>query len=141
MRRMTVLACACALAVMAHAGAARADFPNPVIPDNFPDPSVIQVGGWYWASGTSGNWAPVFPLYRSQDLIHWKLAGAIFPKAPSWAHGNFWAPGLAYENGVWSVYYSASRADRQPPCVAVAQATSPTGPYVDKGFIACPPAG
>ncbi|HTG56619.1 MAG TPA: family 43 glycosylhydrolase, partial [Niabella sp.] len=51
---------------------------NPVIPGDFADPSVIRVGNTYYATGTSSEWAPHYPLFKSDDLIHWKEAGYIF---------------------------------------------------------------
>ena len=115
-------------------------FSNPVIPGNVADPSVVRADGAYWAAATSGRWAPVFPIFRSSDLVRWRQVGAVFWRPPAWARGNFWAPGLAVDRGLWSVYYSASRA-RGKPCVAVAQARRPTGPWVDRGFVVCQTVG
>ena len=44
-------------------------FSNPVIPGNVADPSVVRADGVYWAAATSGRWAPVFPIFRSRDLV------------------------------------------------------------------------
>jgi beta-xylosidase len=115
-------------------------FSNPVIPGNVADPSVVRADGAYWAAATSGRWAPVFPIFRSRDLVRWRQVAAVFPRPPAWARGNFWAPGLAVRRGLWSVYYSASRA-RGKPCVAVAQARRPTGPWLDRGFVVCQAVG
>jgi xylan 1,4-beta-xylosidase len=138
------LVAVCALAFAAPAGATVREVPptftNPVIPGNVADPSVVRAGGVYWATATSGGWAPVFPLFRSSDLVHWSQVGAVFSRPPRWARGNFWAPGLTVHRGVWSVYYSASRA-RGKPCIAVAQAPRPTGPWRDRGFVVCQPTG
>src|SRR4051795_3088335 len=117
-----------------------APFTNPVIPGNVADPSVVRAAGVYWAAATSGGWAPVFPLFRSRDLVHWRQVGAVFSRPPAWARGNFWAPGLAVERGRWSVYYSASRVGGRP-CIALAQARRPTGPWRDRGFVVCQPTG
>jgi beta-xylosidase len=117
-----------------------APFSNPVIPGNVADPSVVRADGAYWAAATSGHWAPVFPIYRSTDLISWQQVGAVFARPPAWARGNFWAPGLAVQNGRWSVYYSASRKDGKP-CIALAEAHAPTGPWHDRGFVVCQPTG
>jgi GH43 family beta-xylosidase len=138
------LAAALVIALGTLAGAApRADaapFSNPVIAGNVADPSVVRADGAYWAAATSGHWAPVFPLYRSTDLVHWDQVGAVFARPPAWARGNFWAPGLAVDRGVWSVYYSASRRGGKP-CIAVAQAPRPYGPWRDRGFVICQPTG
>src|SRR5688500_9028591 len=57
---------------------------NPVIPGDVPDPSVIRAGDEYWATGTSSEWAPHFPLFRSRDLVTWEQAGAVFQSPPAW---------------------------------------------------------
>src|SRR4051812_24920876 len=116
-----------------------APFTNPVIPGNVADPSVVRATGVYWAAATSGGWAPVFPLFRSRDLVHWRQAGAVFQRPPAWARGNFWAPGLAVERGRWSVYYSASRVGGRP-CIALAPAPRPTRPGRGRGVVVCQPA-
>jgi xylan 1,4-beta-xylosidase len=43
-----------------------------VLPGDHPDPSVVKIGNSYWASATTSNWAPAFPLLQSNDLIHWQ---------------------------------------------------------------------
>src|SRR4051812_378148 len=58
---------------------------NPVIPGDFADPSIIRHGDIYYASGTSSEWAPHYPLFQSTDLLHWQLIGYIFNQTPSWA--------------------------------------------------------
>src|SRR5688572_16249147 len=70
------------------------NYTNPVIPGDFADPSVIKVGDTYYATGTSSEWAPHFPLFTSKDLVTWKQVGYIFNKQPSWTASSFWAPEL-----------------------------------------------
>src|SRR5689334_19095910 len=50
-----------------------ATYTNPVLAGDFPDPSVIRIGKDYWATATTSEWAPVFPLLRSDNLIDWKV--------------------------------------------------------------------
>ena len=113
---------------------------NPIIPGDHPDPTIIRVGNSYWTASTSGDWAPEFPLYRSNDLRNWMPAGAIFPEPPTWASGSFWAPELVNDRGHILVYY-AGRKQNGPLCVAVATASHPQGPYVDHGPLVCQPDG
>ena len=114
---------------------------NPVIPGDFPDPSVIAVGEEYYATATTGGWAPHFPLLRSTDLINWSIIGAVFNEKPSWAKGDFWAPEITTDKGRFFVYYTARRDDGKDKkgtlCVAVATADKPAGPYTDKGPLVC----
>lgn len=114
---------------------------NPVIPGDFPDPSVIRVGEDYYATATTGGWAPHFPVLHSKDLINWEIIGAVFDKKPSWAKGDFWAPEIITDKGQVRVYYTARRDDGKNKkgtlCVAVATAEKPAGPYVDHGPLVC----
>ncbi len=58
-----------------------------VIPGDFADPSIIKVGNTYYAVGTSSEWAPHFPIFKSADLKTWKQTGYVFNKTPEWASG------------------------------------------------------
>ncbi len=91
-------------------------------------------------TGTSGDWAPLFPVFRSTDLVNWSEVGAVFPAAPPGTTGKFWAPAIAALHGRFLVYYSAARRGG-PPCVSVARAPAATGPYRNVGLVACQPTG
>lgn len=110
--------------------------PNPIIQGDHPDPTIIRVGATYYTASTSGDWAPVFPLFQSTDLRHWTTAGAIFPTPPHWARGSFWAPELVVDHNRILVYY-VGRKRRGPLCIAVATADVPGGPFTDHGPIVC----
>lgn len=109
---------------------------NPVLPGDRPDPTVIKIGDTYWASATSNEWSPLFPIFKSNDLLNWELVTYVFPEgAPDWAVNNFWAPELAYDeqqNRVYA-YYTARDKESNRLSVAVAGADSPEGPYTDHG--------
>jgi xylan 1,4-beta-xylosidase len=109
---------------------------NPVLSGDFADPSVIKVGEDYWASATSSEWAPQFPLLHSKDLLHWEQVGVIFTEQPAWSEANYWAPELAVDNGRYFVFYTAKKKGG-PLCVAVATAPQPQGPYTDHGPLVC----
>lgn len=113
---------------------------NLVLPGDFPDPSVVKIGDSYWATATTSNWAPAYPLLESKDLIHWELKAQVFPELPSWADFYFWAPEISYENGKVYVYYSAHKRDGNM-CLSVASADHPEGPYTDHGTLMCEKAG
>ncbi|MDR6197222.1 glycoside hydrolase family 43 protein [Siphonobacter sp. SORGH_AS_0500] len=108
---------------------------NPVIPGDFADPSVIRVGDTYYATGTSSEWAPHFPLYQSTDLIHWKSMGYVFPQTPSWASASFWAPELYYRKGTYYVYYVARKKSDGISCIGVATSRNPAQGFTDRGII------
>src|SRR4051812_17481010 len=101
-----------------------------VLPGTNPDPSVVKIGDTYWASATSSNWFPAFPLLYSTDLVNWTQKGYIFNKLPDWADYYFWAPEISYDKGRVYVYYTAHKKNGGL-CVGVASADKPEGPYKD----------
>jgi beta-xylosidase len=107
-----------------------------VLPGTNPDPSIVKIGDTYWASATSSNWVPAFPLLYSTDLITWKQKGYIFNKVPEWADYYFWAPEMTYDKGRVYVYYTAHKKNGNL-CVGVASADRPEGPYKDHGPLVC----
>lgn len=107
-----------------------------VMPGDHPDPSVTKIGDTYWASATTSNWFPAFPLMQSQDLVHWKTSGHVFNKLPDWADYYFWAPEISYEKGKVYVYYAAHKK-KGNLCIGVASADKPEGPYTDHGPLMC----
>jgi beta-xylosidase len=102
------------------------------LPGDYPDPSVIRVGNEYWATATTSEWAPLFPLLRSRDLVHWDHVGNVFPRRPDWASANFWAPEISEYGGKFYIYY-VGRKKGGPLSLAVATASKPQGPWTDHG--------
>lgn len=107
-------------------------YENPVRALDLPDPSLIRTGNGYWATATSSEWAPHFPLLFSRDLVNWEPRGAVFPDTPAWVKGSLWAPEITEDRGTYFVYYTARRHDGRL-AVAVATAARPEGPYTDHG--------
>ncbi len=104
------------------------------------DPSVVKIGDTYWASATSSNWLPAYPLLKSKDLVNWKTEGYVFNQAPAWADYYFWAPEISYENGKVYIYYAAHKKGGNL-CLSVASADKPEGPYTDHGPLMCQEVG
>ncbi|RYF85894.1 MAG: glycoside hydrolase [Chitinophagaceae bacterium] len=111
-----------------------------VLPGDNADPSIVKIGDTYWASATTSNWMPAFPMYKSKDLVNWKLEANVFTTLPSWADYYFWAPEISYENGKVYIYYSAHKKGGNL-CVGIASADKPEGPYKDHGPIVCQEVG
>ncbi len=109
---------------------------NPVLAGDRPDPTLIKVGEFYYASATSNEWAPLFPIFRSRDMVNWEVVNYVFPEgAPAWAKNNFWAPELSYDEKQEKLYayYTARDKNTNRLSVAVASADSPTGKFRDHG--------
>jgi beta-xylosidase len=111
-----------------------------VLRGDYPDPSVVKIGKEYWASATTSNWLPAFPLLKSKNLKKWKTEGYVFNKLPPWADYYFWAPEISYENGKVYIYYAAHKKNGNL-CLGIASADKPEGPYRDHGPMMCEEAG
>jgi beta-xylosidase len=113
-------------------------FTNPVLPGDYADPSVIRdsVTGEYWATATTSEWGPHYPLLKSKDLVNWELVGSVFSQPPDWSYANYWAPEIQEDKGKYYIFYTA-RQKNGPLCVASASADAPGGPYQDHGPLVC----
>ena len=78
-RWWVVLLCSSFLAAHGTVRAAEL-YQNPVAAGDYPDPSVIRVGKDYWATATSSEWGPPFPILHSTDLVNWERLGVVFPR-------------------------------------------------------------
>lgn len=109
-------------------------YTNPAIPHDCPDPGVLQDGGTYYLSCTSGGAAQAFPIYTSTDLASWTMVGHIFPTGakPTWATGDFWAPEIHKVGGKYVAYFSARNTDGKLS-IGAASSDHPTGPFTDLG--------
>lgn len=70
---------------------------GPVVPSNFPDPAIIQVGDIYYAFATSNKWSSDgihIQVATSTDYSNWTLTGQdALPQPGAWSDGNrVWAP-------------------------------------------------
>jgi arabinan endo-1,5-alpha-L-arabinosidase len=123
--------------------AAKGQYVNPVLQDDFPDPAVIQApDGYYYAFATQtlrdGKWINI-QVARSHDLVHWDQLGDALPQKPDWAQEtqDFWAPSVIFDGSTYFMYYSATpdacHHHERGHALAVATATSPQGPFTDMG--------
>ena len=138
--RLAVIAVALAAALVLP-GLAQASFTNPVLPGDYPDPSVVRVGGDFYATATSDRWAPIFPVLHSRDLVSWEQIGSVLDKPPKWAEGRrFWAPEITYSHGRFVVLYAGLRSAGRF-CIGAATAVRPEGPWRERGRVTCRPGG
>lgn len=114
---------------------------NPVNNFNFPDPTVINVNGNYYAYATNsmhdGKMINI-QVASSKDLFNWKYEGDALPRKPEWASHTqrYWAPDVLFDSGLheYVMYYSAQNNDTSlNMCIGVAFAKAPTGPFIDSG--------
>lgn len=126
------------------AGTATSTFANPVLDDDFPDPTVIRAAdGAYYAYATQtmrvGDTVNL-QVARSRDLVRWERLGDALPAKPAWASRtqDFWAPHVSEHGGTYYLYYSAKpdaalQDTTRGLCLAVATARRPEGPFTDRG--------
>lgn len=110
-------------------------FRNPVIRGELADPSVIKIKNTYYATGTSSEWAPFYPMYSSKDLINWEQIGHVFNQKPEWTSNSFWAPELFAHNGKVYCYYTARKKSNGVSYIGVATSDSPLHEFTDHGPI------
>ena len=114
-------------------------YTNPVIDDNFPDPTIIRAAdGCYYAYGTQTKRAGTIinlQVARSRDLINWDYLGEALPQKPGWAavSQKIWAPHVSEHAGRYFLYYSTRPDGADYFSLAVAVAAAPAGPFVDSG--------
>ena len=110
----------------------------PVTAGDFPDPSVLDYGGTYYAFATQSTAAPSATINIqeaiSNDGVSWsRLSTDALPNVGAWAKpGDTWAPTVAYNGSEFVMYYTAT-ANQAPydQCIGVATSSSPLGPYQD----------
>ncbi|WP_236059857.1 family 43 glycosylhydrolase [Chitinophaga rhizophila] len=108
---------------------------EPVIPGDFADPSVIKVDSVYYATGTSSEWAPHFPVFKSSDLKTWRQTGYVFDKSPEWTVGSFWAPEYYKIGQTYYLYYTARRKSDNRSYIGVATSQYPDHGFTDHGVL------
>ncbi len=51
--------------------AASATFQNPLFAGDYPDPTILRVGGDFYMTHTSYSYAPGLVVWHSRDLVNW----------------------------------------------------------------------
>jgi len=77
------------------------------------------------------------PIFRSEDLVDWTFVGDVFSGIPDWGGGYdgqfLWAPDISRRDETYYLYYSYVQEDFSNPCIGVATAADPEGPWEDAG--------
>ncbi len=98
-------------------------------PWDFPDPSVLDAGGRYYAFATNSVGGHVQAI-TSMDLTNWSWVGEALPSLPSWADpGMTWAPSAMRVGDRYALYFSARLRGSPVKCIGVAFSSEPGGPY------------
>jgi arabinan endo-1,5-alpha-L-arabinosidase len=117
--------------------AAAPTYKNPVFEQDAPDPSLVRAAdGNFYAYTSQSMYEEKLvhaPILRSPDLVRWELVGDAMPRYPEWAINDLWAPHIVLHDGTYYLYFSARQYGTGRMAIGVATATSPTGPFKEKG--------
>ena len=126
-----VVATASGLAIAGASTSTASALPDPLFAPDFPDPSVLTVGGTTYAYGTNGRFGNV-QVIRSSDLVTWERRPDALPELPAWAAPSFtWAPSVLPRANGYVLYYAARHRTTGMHCIGRAVGTAPDGPFVD----------
>lgn len=83
---------------------------RPILPGDYPDPSICRVGDTFWLVSSSFESFPGLPVHRSTDLVTWGQVGHVYdrpstlplPLGNKPSSGTF-APTIRHHDGVFYV--------------------------------------
>lgn len=113
-------------------------YENPVVTPVAADPSVIRgADRRYYLYATNENWGDgaglrVIPIFASTNLTDWAFVGTVFDELPVWKQeGSLWAPDVSFHDSTYYLYYAYSKWGDPNPCMGLATAPHPAGPWTD----------
>ena len=101
-------------------------YTNPLINNDFPDPSVIEVRGkGYFAYATHDEFSPTINnilVSHSWDLVNWSAPKGALLSPPLWAQSchRFWCPQVVQMGSLFHLYYAAEPDTKNGMCIALA---------------------
>lgn len=89
------------------------EYTNPILPYDYSDPDVCQVGDDYYMTSSSFNCIPGLQILHSKDLVHWQIVDAALRDAVPGTEGSdrpeygcgVWAPSIRHHDGRFYIYY------------------------------------
>lgn len=118
-------------------------------PYNVHDPSVIKAGDWYYSYSTDVAFGAAAPagiqVRKSKDLVEWEFVGWVFKGLPAMGsqfitanggtpNAGLWAPYIMKVGNEYRLYYSLASNAFRVSAIGLATATSPEGPWTEKGL-------
>lgn len=95
-----------------------AEFQNPIIWADVPDPDVIRVNDVYYMTSTTMHMNPGVPIMKSYDLVHWEIVNYVYDiladndeqtfrnEKKDYSKGS-WASSLRYHDGKYYVAFAS----------------------------------
>jgi arabinan endo-1,5-alpha-L-arabinosidase len=110
---------------------------KPVYPGYLADPFAWKHEGTWYMIGTAEPGGQIkdgryFPSLVSRDFKTWEYAGHVLNRPDPSLGSDYWAPEVAYSDGIFYMYYSIGSGD-QAHTLRVATSDKPLGPYEDTG--------
>ncbi|MVT07863.1 arabinan endo-1,5-alpha-L-arabinosidase [Chitinophaga tropicalis] len=119
-------------------------------PYNVHDPIIRKFGDYYYCYSTDVGYGisvrPGLQIRKSKDLVEWTFVGWVFDKIPSIGasfiqqrggtpNNSLWAPSVLKVGNEYRLYYSLASNVGRLSVVGLATATSPEGPWTEKGLV------
>jgi arabinan endo-1,5-alpha-L-arabinosidase len=120
-------------------------------PYNVHDPSIKKFGDYYYCYSTDVAYGatvqPGIQIRKSKDLVQWSFVGWVFNGVLPAIGANYitqtggtpyqalWAPYIMKVGSEYRLYYSLSSAVARLSVIGLATATSPEGPWTEKGIV------
>jgi arabinan endo-1,5-alpha-L-arabinosidase len=117
---------------------------------NVHDPSIFKDGEWYYCYSTDvaygTNVRAGIQIRKSKDLVEWQFAGWVFNDIPTLGknyiksqggtpNDGLWAPYILKHGNEYRLYYSLASNASRVSCIGLATASSPAGPWTEKGLV------
>jgi arabinan endo-1,5-alpha-L-arabinosidase len=117
---------------------------------NVHDPSIKKFGSYYYCYSTDAGFGisvrSGIQIRRSKDLVQWEFVGWVFNSLPAAGaayitqkggtpYDALWAPYVMKVGSEYRLYYSLSSAVARLSVIGLATATSPEGPWTEKGVV------
>lgn len=117
---------------------------------NVHDPSIRKFGEYYYSYSTDVGYGievrSGIQVRKSKDLVEWTFAGWVFNSLPAMGaayitgqggtpFNSLWAPFIMKAGNEYRLYYSLSSAVLRLSVIGLATATSPEGPWTEKGLV------
>src|SRR4051794_9390560 len=117
---------------------------------NVHDPSIFKDGDWYYCYSTDVAYGTDvragIQIRKSKDLVEWQFVGWVFNGIPAIGanyikaqggtpNSGLWAPEIIKNGTEYRLYYSLASNLSRVSCIGLATASSPTGPWTEKGLV------
>lgn len=109
------------------------EYLNPILPGFHPDPSIARVGDDFFLVNSTFSYFPGLPVFRSSDLIHWRLIGNAIDRqsqlsfAGLGTNRGLFAPAITHHDGKFWIVNTCIECGGN----FVITATDPAGPWSD----------